>query len=156
VKQKVGASRNLGVRGNIEGGPATSRLGEYSPVPEAEIAIIRMSGVSSEQVQQRSPLLGLVRQCVELGFVFLLAGMGGIRNKSHTSVGREASRSDRYEPLPRLVARHDPRGRRNVRADNERHASNLYAWAAHSEHLWRPAPRDDALPVGRPSGTVCV
>ena len=53
----------------------------------------------------------ILRRCVEIGFPLLLALVGGVGDKSHTRVGREASRSESHQPIPRNVARNNPAGR---------------------------------------------
>jgi hypothetical protein len=125
MEQEVGAGWDLSAAGNSEGGPPSSRLREPSALPETEIAIVRMSGVSGEQLEQRSPLVSLTGRCVETGFVLPLPFVYRVGDKSHPRVGREAGRSEGHQPLPRTTTRHDPARRREVRADNERHAEDL-------------------------------
>jgi hypothetical protein len=48
AEQEVGAGWDLSAAGNCEGGPPLSRLREPPALPQTEIAIVRMSGVSGE------------------------------------------------------------------------------------------------------------
>jgi hypothetical protein len=120
VKQEVGPRKRSGATRNTEGGPSAYRFREPPTLPETEIAVVRVDGVTSKQPQQMPPLVNLVSRCVQIRLVLLLAVPDGVRNEPNPR--KQRSRPGRKSPTaPGKIAGDDPVCRRQVRADSKRH-----------------------------------
>jgi hypothetical protein len=107
-----GEHRRWGIDVLIPGTPA---------LPETEVAVVRVLGSGSDQLEQGTPLVNLVRRCVGISVDLLLVCADGVRNEANARVGGEACRAKRHQPLPGKIAGDDPACRRHVCADTKRH-----------------------------------
>ena len=111
--------------GNLELRHLQQRMRRVWPtVPQAEVALLRGTGMRSEQPQQRTPLICNTRDGIPIQrqIVLALALKGGIRNEAQPGVGGKARRPEHHQVAPRKLAGGNPVSGRQVRAGSERHA----------------------------------